>query len=72
MPLVLRVGFAIVALGAVVDVTHHASAVGGDTTALAGHLLSLFGMLVVMAGVLTSAARARARRITDGVGHVPR
>jgi hypothetical protein len=29
-------------------------------------------MLVVMAGVLQTAVRARARRLTDGVGHVPR
>lgn len=72
MPLVLRVGFWIVASGAVVDVLHHASSVGGDGTALAAHLLSLLGMLVVLAGLLTTAVRARARRLSDGVGHVPR
>ncbi|HEV2891427.1 MAG TPA: hypothetical protein VGX28_13725 [Frankiaceae bacterium] len=72
MPLVLRVGFWIVASGAVVDVLSHASVVGGDGAALAGHLLSLLGMLVALAGVLMSAVRARARRLSDGVGHVPR
>ena len=72
MPLVLRAGFGIVASGAVLDVLHHASVAGGDATALAAHLLSLLGMVVVMAGVLMSAVRARARRLTDGVGHVPR
>lgn len=72
MPVVLRVGFVIVAVGAVVDVVCHASGHGDTVAALAGHLLSLLGMLVVMAGVYLSAARARARRLTDGVGHVPR
>ncbi|HEX8001942.1 MAG TPA: hypothetical protein VF519_04535 [Mycobacteriales bacterium] len=72
MPLLLKAGFAILAAGAVVDVLSHASIAGGDTAALVGHLLSLSGMLVALAGVLTSAVRARARRLPDGVGHVPR
>lgn len=61
MPRLLRIGFAIVAAGLVADVAYHVAGAGGAWGELAGHLLSLTGMLVVMAGLLTTAV-ATARR----------
>ena len=72
MPRLLRAGFAIVAAGLVVDLAHHGLGAGGTWAELAGHLLSLIGMLVVMAGLLTTAVRAVAHRPIHGVRHDPR
>ena len=67
MPRLLRTGFAIVASGLVVDVAYHAAGAGGPWAELSGHVLSLSGMLVVMASLLTAAVHAH--RPTDGVRH---
>lgn len=72
MPRLLRVGFAVVAAGLVADVAYHAAGAGGAAGELAGHVLSLAGMLVVLAGVFTTAVRTRACRPIDGVRHDPR
>lgn len=72
MPRLLRTGFATVASGLVVDLVYHGLGAGGVRTELLGHLLSLMGMLVVMAGLLTTAVRAVAHRPIDGVRHDPR
>lgn len=69
MPRLLRAGFAIVASGLVVDLAYHGIGAGGRAAELSGHLLSLTGMLVVMAGLLTTAVRAVAHRPTHGVPH---
>ena len=71
MPRLLRAGFAIVAIGLVVDLAYHGLHAGAWAE-LAGHLLSLIGMLVVMAGLFTTAVRAVAHRPIDGVRHDPR
>ncbi|HWL35646.1 MAG TPA: hypothetical protein VNQ77_05580 [Frankiaceae bacterium] len=63
MPLLLRIGFAIVAAGLAIDVVHHGAGAGGPWAELSGHVLSLIGMLVVLAGLLTTAVRAH--RPTD-------
>lgn len=72
MPGLLRIGFAVVASGLAVDLTHHGLGAGGAWAELSGHLLSLIGMLVVMAGLLITAVRAVAHRPIDGVRHDPR
>jgi hypothetical protein len=71
VPRLLRVGFAIVASGVVVDLAYHGAGVGGPRAELSGHVLSLIGMLVVMAGLVTSAVRS-AHRPVQGVRHDPR
>lgn len=72
MPRLLRAGFAIIAAGLVADLAYHGLGVGGAWAEFSGHLLSLLGMLVVMAGLLTTAVRAVAHRPLDGVRHDPR
>lgn len=69
MPRLLRAGFAIVSAGLVVDLAYHGAGAGGPWAELSGHVLSLIGMLVVMAGLFTTAMRAVAHRPTDGVRH---
>lgn len=71
MPTLLRAGFAIVASGLVVDLAYHGAGAGGPWAELSGHVLSLVGTLVVMAGLVTTAVRA-AHRPIDGVRHDPR
>jgi hypothetical protein len=62
LPVVVRRGFVVVAAGAVVDTAYHVLPRRpglGAWAGLAGHLITLVGMVIVMVGVLGVALRNR-------------
>ena len=61
-PPTVRWGFALVVVGGLVDATYHLTALrpGLDSAAgLAGHLITLLGMVIVMVGVFAVGLRNR-------------
>jgi hypothetical protein len=70
LPHMMRVGLGITALGAVIDITYHVSSkapMGHGAIAFIGHLVTLVGMVVTMAGVIAAAYMHRSSR-TRGTG----
>ena len=62
LPPLVRAGFVIVLLGAVVDTTYHLAPHRGDVMAwagLGGHLITMAGMVVAIVGVVGVGLRNR-------------
>jgi len=56
---VFLIGVAIVASGLVVDLAYHLLGLGGTAGEVAGHLVTLVGMLVTLADLGRAARRSR-------------
>jgi hypothetical protein len=54
-----RLGVVVVASGLVVDLAYHAAGVGGTAGEVAGHLVTLVGMLITLADLGRAARRSR-------------
>jgi hypothetical protein len=79
LPLLARIGLAVLVFGGAVDVNAHALAAGQNSAAghtaaeMAGHVIAFVGMVLVLAGVVvdgirqTSLRRASDRRTPKGV-----
>ena len=66
---VVQLGFALIAAGALVDTAYHVWWNGDDRHAglgLFGHLVTLVGMVVTMAGVAAAGIRSSARQSAKG------
>jgi hypothetical protein len=62
LPRLIRGGFALVVTGGLLDIAYHLTPARRgalEWTGLAGHLVTLSGMLIAMAGVLSVALRKR-------------
>lgn len=62
LPLMMRVGLGLAALGAVIDIAYHLGTnapSGHDAVALIGHLVTLVGMIVTMLGLIGAAYKRR-------------
>jgi hypothetical protein len=62
LPPLVRRGFAAVLAGALVDTAYHVVPLQADAVewaGLAGHLITLLGMIIVMVGVVGVALRSR-------------
>jgi hypothetical protein len=62
LPQLTRSGFVLLVTGGLMDTAYHLTPAGRgflEWTGLIGHLVTLFGMLIAMAGVLTVGLRNR-------------
>jgi hypothetical protein len=70
-----RLGFALIAVGALVDTAYHVLWAGDDQHAgvgLLGHLITLAGMVVTIAAVVAMGLRTSARQSLKGDPHARR
>jgi hypothetical protein len=63
LPLLMRVGLAIAALGAAIDIGYHllsdAAGAGHGPVAFTGHLVTLIGMVITLFGLFGAALKRR-------------
>ncbi|MGH2789044.1 MAG: hypothetical protein ACRDJV_14245 [Actinomycetota bacterium] len=73
LPRIMRLGLGIAVLGAAMDIAYHLSTnapTGHGAIAFIGHLGTLIGMIVTMAGLIATAfkgSRSRANQLQKGV-----
>ena len=63
LPLLMRAGLALMAIGALVDIGYHvgtdAPGLGHGPIAFIGHTMTLFGMVITMLGLMGAAFKRR-------------
>jgi hypothetical protein len=68
LPRTMRVGLGIAVLGAAMDIAYHlgtTAPTGHGAIAFIGHLVTLIGMTVTMAGLIATAFRGRRSRASE-------